>query len=675
MPFTYHYRNRSSSSVDDLLASPQEPLIDDSIVLSDLIRIGETSRLRRRGAMRIEPTGITSSRHRWRSPINPQGADDTSHGDSLGYNWPVFENRSRHIPRHLPMLEVSDDDLEDSDSDSGDEMVFSASFNRAISEQTGNPIVSEVASLRSRSSAESVSEKPSLDSGPYTLVCGGGIGDTVFNTRTDPESVYSALASFILPQPPTPQWASSPQRPSPEMNDANGCGTVIHTRAFPRYRHHQPMWTANSPASDVVVPLERSYFDEICAKEKLSPKIIKQEACGCLRIGIGCANCGNQLGFRLTPCKTLREHISLRQSRLRQRQRHASSSTSTTPDPSEDANFYLYTFFCSSTTSPETPVFPAAEPPARRRHSRPRTYPLLPPPPPLIRLMSDSEMSDSDEEVNIDFRTPGTSSTHQRILDGDVTASPEPTVIRLERNSPMPGQEHSREASSGHFSDAEYDTELGQARASWANVVRGVEATASSLATNMEGHPSRYPSGRPRRRRDALGLDPERELGLTPPSTWRSEEGTSNSHSSDIPSVLFEQSAVSLTPPPPELRDLPPDIDDFSNSDQNTPRPTVWDVSFADPDESPSTSFWGRPRPGSAQWTWSNELAQFEGERERRRERESVPARVFDPDGEFLEGLEGEWDEDMARRLGFSSTEEKSEGNDTTTALDGSWWS
>jgi hypothetical protein len=50
------------------------------------------------------------------------------------------------------------------------------------------------------------------------------------------------------------------------------------------------MWTASSSAEEVVVPLERMYFNEIHFKDKVSSKMIKQEACGCLRIGIGCAN-------------------------------------------------------------------------------------------------------------------------------------------------------------------------------------------------------------------------------------------------------------------------------------------------------------------------------------------------------------------------------------------------
>ncbi|KAF9445839.1 hypothetical protein P691DRAFT_244632 [Macrolepiota fuliginosa MF-IS2] len=408
MPFSYHYRDRSPSSSDDLLVYPQlEETHDDSIVLSDLIRTGETSRLRRRGAMRIEPTASSSSRHhRWRSSPAFRGADDAIvNVDAPGYAWTIVENRSRRAPRHLPMLEVSDDDVEfeDSDSDSGDEMVFSASFNRAISEQIGNSMPSESQSLRSRSSVESVGEKPPSESTSYSLVCGGPIDDTTICARSDPESVYSALASFILPQAPLPQSSSPPRRTSSGSSDTNGCGTTVHTRAFPRYRHHQPMWTANTPATGAVVPLDRVYFDEICAKEKLSAKMMKQEACGCLRIGIGCANCGNPLGFRLTPCKMLRDHILSRQSHSRLRLRRSSSSVTEYSNGEQDP--YLYTFFCNSTTSPQTSTFPASESNIHRRRdwSRPRPYPLLPPPPPLIRLMSDSEMSDSDEENPLSF--------------------------------------------------------------------------------------------------------------------------------------------------------------------------------------------------------------------------------------------------------------------------------
>jgi hypothetical protein len=62
---------------------------------------------------------------------------------------------------------------------------------------------------------------------------------------------------------------------------------------------------------------------------------------------------------------------------------------------------------------------------------------------------------------------------------------------------------------------------------------------------------------------------------------------------------------------------------------------------------------------------------------ERERGRNDATRRVFDPDGEFLEGLEEEWGEDMARRLGFSSTEEKSEageGGETPTSSHGAFW-
>lgn len=288
MPITYHIRSRSPDSVDDLLFPPErESFPDDSIVLSDLIRTGETSRLRRRGAMRIEASG-TSSSSRYRRMRSPRHSDDT-HPESPQHTWTIVENRYRHIPRHLPMLEVSDDDLElgDSDSDSGDEMVFSSPFHRAISEQTDQPLWNHSNSSRTRIASETDGEKLPVESTSYTLVCGGPL-EIPSGLQSGAESIHpSAFSSFILPQ--SSQSASSQAPTSPAVNDTNGCGAVLHTRAFPRYRRHQPMWTANTSATEAVVPLDRIYFDDICAKEKVSSKVIKQQACGCLRIGIGCA--------------------------------------------------------------------------------------------------------------------------------------------------------------------------------------------------------------------------------------------------------------------------------------------------------------------------------------------------------------------------------------------------
>jgi hypothetical protein len=187
------------------------------------------------------------------------------------------------------MLEVSDDDLEpgDSDSDSGDEMVFSASFNRAISEQTGQLMSNRSNPPRARIASDPDGEKLPAESPSYTLVCGGPL-EIAAGLQSGAESIRSsAFASFILPE--LPQSSSSLLSMPPAANDTNGCGAALHARVFPRYRQHQPMWTANTPATEAVVPLERIYFDDICTKEKLSPKVIKQEACGCLRIGIGCA--------------------------------------------------------------------------------------------------------------------------------------------------------------------------------------------------------------------------------------------------------------------------------------------------------------------------------------------------------------------------------------------------
>jgi len=256
----------------------------------------------------------------------------------------------------------------------------------------------------------------------------------------------------------------------------------------------------------------------------------------------------------------------------------------------------------------------------------------------------------------IDFRAPGISLTSPRILDGDITASPEPAVIHLEPDSTLASQTYLRRNTNIDLTHAGEETELGQLRARWANVIRGVEAAAASLSSDSGGQTLNHnPSARSRRRRGALGLNPERELGFMSTSIWPSTEATSGSNSGE-PTVLFNQSS-----PLSELRDLPLADSEFDNSSQNTPRPTAWDGSSANSDGYFSTSFWSAPFPDASQWTWIDESPGLE-----LREGETGPARTFDPDGEFLEGLEGEWDEDVAHLLGLSTMEEKNEGGDAT---------
>jgi len=161
--------------------------------------------------------------------------------------------------------------------------------------------------------------------------------------------------------------------------------------------------------------------------------------------------------------------------------------------------------------------------------------------------MSDSDISDSDEEMTIDFRVPGVSLTSPRILGSDITASPEPAVIRLEPDSALTGQTYFRRNTDTDPVHAGEETELGQLRARWANVIRGVEAAAASLTSDSGGQTINHnPSARSPPRRGALGLNPERELGFMSTSIWSSAEATSGSNS-DAPTVLFDQSNLSTS--------------------------------------------------------------------------------------------------------------------------------
>jgi hypothetical protein len=363
----------------------------------------------------------------------------------------------------------------------------------------------------------------------------------------------------------------------------------------------------------------------------------------------------------------MRESVSSRRSTLSEPRRASKPGH-------DDSELHLYTFFCSSTTSPERLSFPSAEhaPSGRGDTSRSRGHPLLPPPPPLTRLTSDTE-SDTDEEVIIDFGAPGSSSLPSTVLGGGLTASPEPAILNLEPNlpplipPPLPSypRRHSTE-------NAEQYSELEEALAGWASVVRGVGVTAPSPGEGDADYSSQssnlaaFPVSRAPERRNALGFDVEGQLGFSFTSTNESPDLNLNR---DVSSVLFEDTS-SFHQPEIEGSLVSTPTFEPNDPDQTTPRASVWDMSFED--GHPSTSFWGPPTLGGGQWTWSNELA--EAERERDREGNDHPVRVFDPDGEFLEGLDGEWGEDMARRLGFGTQEEKNDSNEAPITS-GFWWS
>ncbi|KAF9463691.1 hypothetical protein BDZ94DRAFT_1217807 [Collybia nuda] len=249
MPIIYRQRTPSFSDSDSELENENIPPAptdaDDSIVLSDLVRTGEASRLRRRGAMRLDhgyggqgnpprvfnPTVIVVGSPTWESePEDSQG---------LG----VSRERTQRYAR-------------------------GAQRPRRPTEECESDVV-------------------------YTLFCGGEESGSEDDSDARPCRPYEPS---VLPlYPPSSSASSSKARYPRKPKRSNGCGAVLHMSAAPRQR--QGTWSAKGNASSAVVSLDECYFDRETAS-----KIVRSR-CGCIREGVGCAVCGNPLGTRFRPCK------------------------------------------------------------------------------------------------------------------------------------------------------------------------------------------------------------------------------------------------------------------------------------------------------------------------------------------------------------------------------------
>lgn len=202
---------------------------DDSIVLSDLVRTGEASRLRRRGAMRLD-----------HNLVNAQRAE-------AGRVTPLMV-RAERSPS---WIEPPSDDEESSQN-------WEQSYEAPLSPQT-----------------EAIA---AVGSDPYchTLFCGGDPEKAYLNRSSTCARLLSPLPSYPPPPPPPP----SRDYHAPRWQ-TNGCGAVVHMRAS--RRGNSGVWIAKNEASSAVVPLDASYFERAAVIRMV------RSACGCLREGVGCA--------------------------------------------------------------------------------------------------------------------------------------------------------------------------------------------------------------------------------------------------------------------------------------------------------------------------------------------------------------------------------------------------
>ena len=239
-------RTLSSSSMS-LINEPIDA--DDSIVLSDLVRTGEASRLRRRGAMRLDRNSMQPVR-RPGIFFEDSDSDDENRPYSFAYG-EILDRRHRSFTSHQHQY---------------------PSYSSLVAEPDVND-----------------------DSPPYILVCGAKVVDSVPQQKP-----CAPFEPSIFPVMPGEQ-ASGSRSPSPPPS-TNGCGTVIHFHgACPQAQATTKTFTARSRTTDIVVPLEAEYFSNQVAKT------FETSPCGCVQEGIGCAVCGNPLGTRWRFCPRMAE--------------------------------------------------------------------------------------------------------------------------------------------------------------------------------------------------------------------------------------------------------------------------------------------------------------------------------------------------------------------------------
>ena len=263
MPLTYP---RSYPAHSSYLAHVSDA--DESIVLSDLVRSGEVSRLRRRGAIAIRDMNVPQS------PI------------PLALNAPpTTSGTSRHSSISLPPLAQPnlEPDLSETDDDDAEQRQGGV----------GRWFFRSRLNLRELSTSDLNDPDPLLfprevdvrledddEDSSFVLFCGGRLR----------ESEWYSSPNLLRPHDPPTRHRASAFRPPPSAHRSsssftrarrtNGCGVLIHPNAQPRRR--QGTWVACGAAAETVVKMDARYFD--CYA---TVRMIKS-ACGCVREGVGC---------------------------------------------------------------------------------------------------------------------------------------------------------------------------------------------------------------------------------------------------------------------------------------------------------------------------------------------------------------------------------------------------
>ena len=252
------FRTRPSHSTDrQAQPEPQMTDADDSIVLSDLVRTGEASRLRRRGAMRLDHNFIS----------NP-AASNQSQG--LRQRSPGSWDPPSVIRVRSPTWRVA------GESASEDE---DAVWSQREAEYDTSILAEPATAATDGRMVESEPEKEK-EVYEHMLFCGAEEEDEDRDDRPPPPA-WEPSPFPLFPEPPTLNRSRSRYSLRKSRKKNNGCGAIIHMHASPRRR--QGVWMAKSEAMDSVIAMDSSYFDRKAVVKML------RSACGCVREGVGCA--------------------------------------------------------------------------------------------------------------------------------------------------------------------------------------------------------------------------------------------------------------------------------------------------------------------------------------------------------------------------------------------------
>ncbi|KAH9833853.1 uncharacterized protein C8Q71DRAFT_813822 [Rhodofomes roseus] len=321
----------------DTLA-PQPTDADDSIVLSDLVRTGEASRLRRRGAMRIDHGQSSAPR-----PSPPSNALPPPVRPSGG---------SRFVVE--PAMWGPSQGWGPSDASVEDELFNGGEWREWAGDDRGEDAGGAQLDEGRADGAQDDDEEG------FVLFCGG--------EDINASSIASSSGTPYRPSLFPVSSAGSPSTRGAERTTrrTNGCGVLVHMRAFPQ--GPRGLWVGKQEASDVVVGLEADYFES-----SVVAKMMKS-ACGCVREGIACAICGNTLGTRYLPCQAASEgifsHATCNHTPAAPpigptgpqywRTRRPPSASTSTSSARTSSSFYLYTFFADHVSPSPAYAFPDA---------------------------------------------------------------------------------------------------------------------------------------------------------------------------------------------------------------------------------------------------------------------------------------------------------------------------